>query len=123
MVSNTYCAQRIHINTHLDETVWENALYPEERDGYFDINLHPRNFTVDEDGMISKPPPIPDMTLTGEDPPDYQPSTIRALDMTDQNYEEQAAEAASRNMHQDPSKKESQPKGEVLEDNFHIDLD
>lgn len=45
--------------------------------------------------------------------------------MTEQNYEEQAAEAAAamQGIPQDPSQKKPQPQGDVLEDDFHIDLD
>lgn len=100
-------------------------MYPEERGDHFVVNLHPQSFPDDGDGMASESPPTSEMALTDEDPPDHEPSTVRALDMTDQNYQEQAAEAAAalRNIQQNPSKKKPQPKGEVLEDNFHIDLD
>lgn len=75
--------------------------------------------------MASKPPPIPNLAQTDEDSPDIEPSTVQALDMTEQNYEEQAAEAeaAMQGVQQDPSEKKVQPQDEELEDPFHINLD
>ena len=45
--------------------------------------------------------------------------------MTEQNYEEQAAqaEAAMQGIQQAPSRNQGQPENEELEDTFHIDLD
>ena len=61
---------------------------------------------------------------TNTDSPDNEPSTVRALDMTEQNYEEQAAEAeaAVQGTQQVPPK-QGQPQNEEQEDTFHIDLD
>ena len=56
-------------------------------------------------------------------------SPVEALDMTEQNYEEQAAEAAAaaatQGTPQATATHASQPsnRNEELEDNFHIDLD
>lgn len=78
--------------------------------------------------MASKPLPSPTLVLTDEGSSDSVDSpAIRALDMTEQNYEEQDAEAAAamQGIQQDPSlKEESQPQNdEEPEDTFHIDLD
>ncbi len=45
--------------------------------------------------------------------------------MTEQNYEEQEAEAAAamHGMEQAPQNNDGQPQAEELEDNFHVDLD
>ncbi|KAL9070524.1 MAG: hypothetical protein Q9161_004821 [Pseudevernia consocians] len=87
-----------------DETAWEDALYRDERDDYLHVDLRAYYSTTGEDG---------------------QPSTVRALDMTEQNYEEQAAqaEAAMQGIQQAPSRSDGQPENEELEDTFHIDLD
>lgn len=75
--------------------------------------------------MASKHSPIPESALTNEGSPDIVPSAVRALDMAEQNYEEQAAEAeaATQGIQQDPPKKQGQPQDKELEDTFHIDLD
>lgn len=75
--------------------------------------------------MATKAPHALDFALTDNGSPGIRPSTVRALDMTEQNYEEQAAEAeaAMQGIQQDPSKSETQPQNEELEDTFHVDLD
>ena len=100
-------------------------MYPEDRIDNSDIDRHPQTFTDDGSGMASKRPPIPDLAQTDEDSPDIEPSTARALDMTEQNYEEQAAEAeaAMQGVQQDPTEKKAQPQDDELEDPFHINLD
>lgn len=101
---------------------------PRKQDDDNDIDLHAGDAHTSADneaGMPSKAPPSPTFAPADKDPPDTEPSTIRALDQSEQNYEEQEAEAAAamHGIQQDPAKKQSQPPTEEEEDNFHIDLD
>ncbi|KAF6238628.1 hypothetical protein HO173_003134 [Letharia columbiana] len=88
-----------------DEAIWESALYPEDRDDDLNIDLHAH--TPTDNRNDTKPS-----------------STVRALDMTEQNYEEQAAEAAAsmQGIQQNAPEQQGRPQTEEP-DTFHIDLD
>lgn len=94
-------------------------MYSSEQDGDFGTN--------NGDGTAPQPPTELGLAPTNNDFPDMIPSsTIRALDMTEQNYEDQAAEAeaAMQGIQQDPpAMNQGQLQGEEPEDNFHVDID
>ncbi len=94
-------------------------------DDFDDFDLYTHTSTGNADGMAFQPPPNRDLASTNKEIADTEPSTVRALDMTEQNYEEQEAEAAAamHGMEQAPPKNDGQPQAEELEDNFHVDLD
>ena len=99
-----------------DETAWEDGLYAQDDDENLSIDLDPHTST--DNGNPQRPNHHQTSTwLDDEDPPD------RALDMTEQNYEEQAAEAAASTS---SGRQASQPQSddeEELEDTFHVDLE
>ncbi len=86
-----------------------------------DLILNLDTYTFTEDGR-----PYPNRLQT---PPwlNEEQGPVRALDMTEQNYEEQDAEAAAAAASQGtPQAQASQSQDsskEELEDNFHVDLD
>ena len=96
-----------------EETAWEKTLY--EIDNLDFSNLDTEDST--NNGVDRH------QSLAWLDNPTFP---VRNLDMTEQNYEEQAAEAeaARQNPQPAPPKKDSEPAGEEeLEDTFHINLD
>lgn len=99
-----------------EETIWEDALHPREEDDDDDaltIDLPTSTSTTHNTYPRHRPTPT---WLDDEHSP------VRALDMSEQNYEEQAAAGPS-----STTAPASQPQGgeneEEEEDTFHIDLD